>query len=277
MPSKVPRAKKNQMISKENWVEWLQLKGLNQRSIDNYSYYFDQINLQDFNPESLLKFLKKNNNGVARAMLKNLLTIIKTSSEVPQEIKDWVITFDIPKKTGRKKQRVLKVLSKDEVHNLARRMETKRDSYMVLLTFYLGLRVAELLSLNLKSFDWKTGKVRIIGKGNKERVLPLIPELQTRVAEWINECVEKDPEFYLLFPISERRWRMILSKISKKHLGRSVNPHLLRHSCGSVLHNQGLSLKEIADFLGHKSIEVTQIYVHLNKEKFDSRVLGAFE
>jgi len=265
------------MISKDYWVEWLQLKSLSQNSIENYNYYFDKIEQDKLSPESLLEFLKNNNNGVARAMLKNLIYIIKTSPKFPQEVKDWVNLFQIPKRTGRKKKRILKVLTKEQVHVLAKSMDNPRDRYGVLLTFYLGLRIAELLSLNLKSFNWKTGKVRIIGKGDKERFLPLIPELQERIAEFINESVEKDPDFDFFFPISKRRWRVILAKKSKKILDRSVNPHLLRHSCGSFLHYQGIGLKEIAEFLGHTSIETAQIYVHLDKQKFDSQILGAFK
>lgn len=265
------------MISKEKWIEWLQLKSLSEKSIENYSYYFDKIDLDNLSPDSLLQFLKRNNNGVARAMLKNLLHIIKTSSEVSQEIKEWVNTFEIPKRTGRKKQRVLKVLTKEQVHILSKGMGNNRDKYMVLLSFYLGLRNSELLSLNLKSFDWKRNKVRIIGKGNKERVLPLIPELTERIAGFINESVEQDPEFDFLFPISKRRWRKILANKSKKVLQRSINPHLLRHSCGSYLHQQGIGLIEIAEFLGHVSIETTQVYVHLNKQRLDSQILGAFK
>jgi site-specific recombinase XerD len=265
------------MISKENWVKWLQLKGLNQKTIYYYCFYLDKLDLFKLNPDSLLDFLNKNNNGVARAMVNNLLYLIKTSPDVPQETKNWVSTFEIPKQTGRKKKRILKVLTKEQVHNLSKHMDSTRDKYMVLLTFYLGLRVSELLSLNLKSFDWKQGKVRIIGKGNKERVLPLIPELQERIAEFINESVEKDPDLDLLFPISVRRWQTILEKKSKKVFQRSVNPHLLRHSCGTFLYNQGIGLKEIADFLGHSSVKTAQIYVHLDKRKFDSQILGAFK
>jgi integrase len=265
------------MISKENWVEWLQLKGLSEKSVHYYSFYFNKIDLEKLSPDSLLDFLKKNNNGVARAMVKNLLYFLRTSSDVSIETKEWVSSFEIPKLTGRKKKRVLKVLTKEQVHTLAKEIDSKRDSYMVLLTFYLGLRVSELLSLNLKSFDWKNGKVKIIGKGDKERILPLIPELQERIAEFINESVEKNPDFDLLFPVSIRRWQTILEKYSRKILDKSVNPHLLRHSCGSYLYNNGLGLKEIADFLGHSSIQTAQIYVHLDKKKFDSKILGAFK
>ena len=141
----------------------------------------------------------------------------------------------------------------------------------------MGLRVSELLSLNLNSFDWKNGKVRIIGKGDKERLLPLIPQLQERIADYINNNLKKNPDFDVLFPICERRWQVILGRCSQKALERWVNPHLLRHSCGSYLNNQGVGLKEIAEFLGHSSIETAQIYVHLDKKKFDFQILSALK
>lgn len=264
------------MIDKEDWVQWLKAKKLSEKSIHDYCTYFNKLNLNSISEKTLEKFINSFNNGVARAMLNNLLTYLRTHQEIPKEIRELAVTFEIPKITGRKKQRIPKVLNKEQVHQLARAMTSKRDRYMVLCTFYLGLRSEELLNLSIDSFDWDKSQVRIIGKGNKERILPLIAELKDRLIDYINENVEKNPDFEILFPISSRYWRKILDKASRKRLGRPVNPHLLRHSCGSFLHEKGLDLKEIADFLGHSDISTTQIYVHLDKKNLNLRIQNAF-
>jgi len=263
------------MINEQDWIQWLQAKKLSEKSIHDYCVYFGKLDLDSLNEKYLEKWINQFNNGVARAMLNNLLIYIRTH-QVPEQMKQLALNFEIPKVTGRKKQRIPQVLTKEQVHQLARGMSSKRDRYMVLCTFYLGLRSEELLNLSINDFDWEKSNVRIIGKGNKERVLPVIKELRDRLIDYINENVEKNPDFEILFQISSRYWRKTLDRVSRKKIGRPVNPHLLRHSCGSFLHERGLDLKEIAEFLGHADISTTQIYVHLNKRNLNSKIKEAF-
>ncbi len=264
------------MINEQEWVQWLQNKKLSEKSIHDYCVYFNKLEFEKLSEKYLEKFIHEFNNGVARAMLNNLLNYLRTHQTIPKEVKELALNFEVPRITGRKKQRIPQVLSKDQVHQLARGMSNKRDRYMVLCTFYLGLRSEELLSLTINDFDWEKSQVRIIGKGNKERVLPVIKELRDRLINYINENVEKNPDFEILFPISSRYWRKTLDRVSRKKIGRPINPHLLRHSCGSFLHEKGLDLKEIAEFLGHADISTTQIYVHLNKRNLNTRIQNAF-
>lgn len=262
-------------IDKQNWIEWLKLKGLSEKSVQDYCGYFDKLDKDKLGPAYLLKWLRDYNNGVARAMLKNLLTFIKSSPEFPQETKVWVREFEIPQKTGARKERVIITISKEQVHSLAKAMPHPRERFMVLTTFYLGLRSEELLNLKIDDFDWENGMVRIIGKRNKERILPLIPQLKDRLIEYINSEIEKNPNFEVLFGVSSRYWRHILTKWSKRTIGKQISPHGLRHSCGTFLHEQGLDLKEIADFLGHSSVNTAQIYVHLDKRNLNNKVIEA--
>lgn len=270
-------------IKEEQWIEWLSLKGLSERTIQNYYSYFVKLDLSNISNVYLLKFIKRYNNPVARAMLKNLFQYIKTN-DFPKEVKTFLMDFEIPKITGRKKQRIPDVINKTQVHIIAKAMHNKRDSYMVLTTFYLGLRLSELLNLKIDNFNWddwkenpkKAGLVKFIGKGNKERILPVVPQLMVRLHNWVGEELQKNPDMIKLFSISKRRWQKILSKVSKKVIGKSINPHLLRHSCGTYLFNQGLREKEIAEFLGHTSVVTTQIYLHINKSKLSSKIINAF-
>lgn len=270
-------------IEFERWIEWLKLKGLSDSTIKSYNKYFMKFNFSKLSHEYMFGFLKKNNNSVARAMLKNLIQFIKMS-DFPREIRGLVDGFEIPIITGRKKQRIPEIIDRFQVHTLAKSMNHERENYMVLTTFYLGLRCSELLNLKIDDFNWeewsktpkRAGVVKIIGKGDKQRNLPVVPELMIRLNNWISGELEKDPDIEKIFRISERRWQIILSKKSKKIFNRSIHPHLLRHSCGTYLKEQGLDLQEIADFLGHSSIQTTQIYTHIDKKKLNSKILGAF-
>ncbi|MCU0644256.1 MAG: hypothetical protein MUC94_08325, partial [bacterium] len=90
--------------------------------------------------------------------------------------------IELPKITGSKKERIVDFISKEEVHILAENTGNKRNKLMVLICFYAGLRVDELLKIRPYSFNWidwikdksKTGELKVIGKGNKERIV-LIP------------------------------------------------------------------------------------------------------
>lgn len=263
-------------VSRQKWLDWLKIKGLSERTLKEYLYYFDTLDFGEITQENLLNWIGKHNNNVARAMLKNLLHYIKLG-EFPQDIKVLASFFEIPKQTGRKKKRVLRILTREQIHQVARRMERPRDRCMVLTTFYLGLRISELRRLHIESFNWKSGTVRIMGKGDKERVLPVYPLLQKLLAEYCESELGKNPEFYKLFTISTERWGKILGVNAEKSIGRWVNTHLLRHSTGTYLQQQGLDLKEIAEFLGHADVSSTQIYVHLDKKQLNTKVMNAFQ
>lgn len=270
-------------IKQEDWRDWLEIKGLSQRTIKDYVGYFDKLNLTQLSSEYLIKFLKRYNNPVARATLKNLIQYIRTG-DFPQETKGFFIGFQLPRVTGRKKKRIPEVLSLTEVHMIANKMVDIRDYLSTLTSFYLGLRLSELLSLQINHFNWdewssnphSPGVVKVIGKGNKQRNLPVLPELMERLAEYIAKELKINPLKTLLFEMSKQRWQLILGKTSKKAIGRWVNPHLLRHSCCTYLHEKGLDLKEIAEFLGHASVSTTQIYTHINKEQLNQKVVKAF-
>ena len=158
-------------ISKEKWIENLQNKRLSEKTIKDYCGYFDKFDFEKVSRSYINKWINEHNHGPGRAFINNLLEFI-LNQDVPQETKEWVRVFKLPKQTGRKKKRVLNVITKEQVHQLARHMNP-RERYMILLTFFCGLRSAELLSLTIDSFDWKNSQVRVIGKGDKERILPV--------------------------------------------------------------------------------------------------------
>ena len=89
----------------------------------------------------------------------------------------------------------------------------------------------------------------------------------------ISENITKEDP---IFNIGIRRWEDIIAKCSKKAIDRRINPHLLRHSSATFLEEMGLSISEIAEFLGHESISTSQIYIHINKERLKSKVEAAF-
>ena len=267
------------MTTKEKFLEYLELKNLGPATLNKYMWYFGKLDpelLQTEGADYVMRWLRRHNSFPSRAMLKNFLEFAKSQPTLPKSIRRLGFTFQIPRSTGRKKVRLPHVLTREEVHHLARNMKYEREKFMVLCTYYLGLRCSELINLQLGWFDWDKKHVNVIGKGDKERMLPMVPELQVRLREYFQGQIARKADFDRCFPVSIRYWQQVLSKTSRRVMGRSVNPHLLRHSCGSYLHQRGLSLKEIADFLGHTSVNTTQIYVHLDKDQLEGRIMEAF-
>ena len=162
-------------------------------------------------------------------------------------------------------------------------LETKADSenpaeirdYCILTLFLnCGLRLGELVALNLSSLDMQEEKMRIMGKGSKERMIYLNPACMTALEEYLTirrEMDAPDPALFLSNQkkrISRRRVQKIVEDSLKEAglAGRGLSTHKLRHTAATLMYQQGgtdiLTLKSI---LGHESIATTQIYTHLGE------------
>lgn len=266
----------NNPISKNLFLEWLQAKNLSGRTISEYSNYFDKLDL-DLTAQNMIRFINKNNNIVARAFLNNLLQYIRTGP-FNEDIKTAAKEIQLPKITGRKKKKIPDVLTEDRVLHLSNKVKTKRERYMILITFYGGLRESELVGdyfIKPFSFNWKTwyndpskiGTLKVTGKGNKQRIVFIPQWLMSEMFQWIkNEISGSQKKEDKLFQIGTRRWRQILAKRSNDVLGKSIHPHVLRHSCNMWLKGLGWDVKERQKYLGHESPVTTMIYDHTDQE-----------
>lgn len=154
--------------------------------------------------------------------------------------------------------------------------QEKRDQCILELLYGLGLRVSELCSLKEEAIDFHQGFLRILGKGRKERLVPLT----RKASESLNVLLDDNDFKYLknkdkfVFigargkKIDPRQVRRILTKIALEiGLGRRIFPHQLRHSFASHLLAEGADLRGIQELLGHASLSSTQKYTHLSLDK----------
>ena len=154
--------------------------------------------------------------------------------------------------------------------------EAKRDRAMLELLYASGMRVSELVSLNLGDVDLENGYVRCLGKGNKERVIPIYEQAVLAVKEYIEETrpqvVHNDEEKALfLNPRGERLtrqgfWQKLKEYAKSANLESEVTPHTLRHSFATHMLSGGADLRSVQELLGHANISTTQVYTHLTTE-----------
>lgn len=150
----------------------------------------------------------------------------------------------------------------------------RRDHLMLQLFYSTGIRLSELLGLNVGSIDEEAATLRVIGKRNKERILPMGPELQEEIEAYLplREAVAAPGEQALL--LGRRGKRMSRASVERGvrfYLGQVTtlkkrSPHVLRHSFATAMLNHGADIRVVQELLGHESVETTAIYTHLTVE-----------
>ncbi|MCH8903142.1 MAG: tyrosine-type recombinase/integrase [Bacteroidetes bacterium] len=150
-----------------------------------------------------------------------------------------------------------------------------RDLAVLEMLFATGIRVSELCSLQVSNIDLKTGVVRIIGKGDKERIIQVINQ-EARIALieyfWLFQGAIEQTQYFFINrlgnPLSSQSVRyMIRDYTSSAGLAKHVTPHTFRHTFATLLLEADVDIKYIQHFLGHSSIMTTQIYTHVSREQ----------
>lgn len=142
----------------------------------------------------------------------------------------------------------------------------------ILETFYsTGMRISELVGLNMDDIDFISGVVKVRGKGKKERLLPIGEKALSALRQYIDSRKEKTKEVFLNkngIRITDRGVRDILEKYIKlTSLKENISPHTLRHTFATHLLNHGADLRSVQELLGHVNLSTTQIYTHLSTER----------
>ena len=173
-------------------------------------------------------------------------------------------------------------LSVDEVDSLlvsASKQETSdgmRDRAMFELLYASGLRVTELVSLNIADLDLEQGTVRCLGKGSKERLIPVHSGAVAILRRYIDEArpsfIKNTTERALFMNRRGQRlsrqgfWLILKAQSKRAGITKKITPHTLRHSFATHLLQGGAPLRHVQELLGHSSITTTQVYTHLTSE-----------
>lgn len=154
--------------------------------------------------------------------------------------------------------------------------EGMRDLLILELLYATGIRRSELVNLELTDFDQKLRTVRVLGKGSKERLIPISPELLSRLDIYMDERSKKFPELVesKLFVTSKGRsvYPRLVHNIVAKNLtlvssANKKSPHVLRHTFATHLLSNGAEINAIKELMGHAGLAATQVYTHTSAEK----------
>lgn len=153
---------------------------------------------------------------------------------------------------------------------------SSRNKAILELMYATGLRISEVISLEFKNIDYDECIIRVMGKGSKERIVPIndyaIKYLKEYIDNYRPELVKNEINNYIFLNNHGRMltrqgiFKMIKNYAALKNIKKTIGPHTLRHTFATHLLENGADLRVIQELLGHSDISTTQIYTHLTKE-----------
>lgn len=183
--------------------------------------------------------------------------------------------------TPRFAKKLPQVLSLEEVERLLEQPDISqpkglRDKAMLELLYATGLRVSELVLLKLNQINLEVGYVSVMGKGAKERLIPMGRKAQQVLTQYLKHGrsnLLKKPSPYLFIgyrgrPLTRQGfWEIIKRYVLKSGINKHISPHTLRHSFATHILERGADLRSVQTMLGHSSITTTQIYTHVTEKR----------
>ena len=269
-------------------------KGVSNETIRNYEYdlriFFETLNKKttsDLKSGDIQEFIR-----IQTQNMLSIPTILRRISSTKNLYlfleKERLISFQIDsleKPKGAKKLPVC--ISIEEVEALLEqpdlsKPEGQRDRAMLEVMYSSGLRISELLNLRMNQINFDRGMVKIVGKGNKERVVPIGDYALEYLIKYINDGRRKNPKRnsdYLFLnrygePVSRVYFFLQVKKYAQQAgIKVEISPHTLRHCFATHMLENGAELRAVQEMLGHANIATTQIYTNISSK----RILCAYD
>lgn len=269
-------------------------KGVSNETIKSYHYDLVQFftlmkkkTTDDLLPTDIVDFVR-----IQSRKMRSVSTIIRRISTTKNfylflESEGYILESLSPVETPRSTKKLPRVLSIEEVERLLDAPDTSkpeglRDKAMMELMYSSGLRVSELLSLKVSQINYEKGVIRIIGKGNKERIVPVGEFAMEYVAKYVTSARKKNKgrNSQTLFlnrygePLSRVYFFLQIKKYAlEAGIDKEISPHTIRHCFATHMLENGAELRAIQEMLGHSSIATTQIYTNISSR----RILSAYD
>lgn len=153
----------------------------------------------------------------------------------------------------------------------------KRDYLIVELLYSTGIRVSELVNLKISDIDLSNNMIRVLGKGNKERIVIFGDVAKEAILDYLNKERKVGSDYLILNnnnqQITTRGIEYLFNKYNKTSKTK-ITPHTLRHTFATHMLNEGADLKSVQELLGHENLSTTQVYTHVSNERLRSVYLN---
>lgn len=224
-----------------------------------------------------------------RAWLGQLDDLGRADSTIARKLSTLRVFFGFLQRTGRREEnparlvrarssgrRLPAFLTRPQIDALFEddSAATERDRALLEILYSSGLRLAEVHGLDIGDVDRQRGLVRVLGKGRKERIVPIGTAAVTAIDRWLEASGRSHRDDGPLF-LSERGTRLsrrqiqriVAARLARATDGEALSPHALRHSFATHLLDEGADLMAVKELLGHASLSTTRIYTHTSKER----------
>ena len=258
------------------------------RDLEGYAQHLQDVQqLKDYNEvnrEHILLHLEnlRTEGKTARTVARHISSIRSFHQFLLREkvtTTDPTVHLEMPQV----EQKLPRVLSIEEIDALIAKPDRSkpqgvRDIAMLEVLYASGMRISELIELNIEDIHLTMGFVRVFGKGRKERIIPLGKGALNAISKYLEraryELQGKYPKTDALF-ISHRGkrltrqgcWKIIKEYAQKARINKELTPHVFRHSFATHLIENGADLRAVQEMLGHADIATTQIYTHVSKTR----------
>ena len=255
----------------QTYIEFLEEQGINNwNKIDRYDIilFLQQLKEQGKSDNSIIRMTSR---------LRQYHQFIRQEKITENDPMQYV-------QTPKKAEVLPKVLSLSEVERLLETPDVEtfiglRDRAILEVMYASGLRISELVHLRLDELHLTMGFIQTVGKGNKERIIPIGDEAKNWLNEYLEDCrpvfaskaVEDSPYVFLNTRgrglTRQGVWKNLKQIVQKAGIKQNVTPHMLRHSFATHLLENGADLRIVQELLGHSDISTTQIYTHITKAR----------
>lgn len=247
-------AYQSDLIGFFDFIENAQIEEIKRKDFSTYTKYLAK---NEINPSSITRKI---------ASIKGFFKYISYKRIIKTNPAASIASPKLPK-------RLPKVLTISEIEKLLRNNLSVMDYAIIELLYSAGVRVSELVNLNIKNIDLKQQTIKVFGKGSKERIIPINKKCIEVLKKYLKKreliALKYNSEPFLFINENGKKiTRQYVYKVIREQgekLNKHISPHTLRHSYATHLLENGADLRVVQELLGHSSIVTTQLYTHISK------------